>query len=254
MERNFVKADRARTTTERARCIIVGAGGHGRVVLDILLQAGEHEVVGFVDSNPVLTGKRVDGLLVLGTPDGIPRLRDEHGIDCGIVAIGDNGVRRDMANRLRSWDLDIANAIHPSANIARNTTLGTNIVVAAGALVCAHSQIGESVILNTGCIVDHESLIGTACHICPGAKLAGRVTVESGAFVGIGATVVQYVRVGYEATVGAGAVVIEDVPPMTTVVGVPARVIKAPSADALMRNWVTVPASPSSPNQPLFAS
>jgi acetyltransferase-like isoleucine patch superfamily enzyme len=85
-------------------------------------------------------------------------------------------------------------------------------------------------VLNTGCIVDHESMIGTAVHICPGAKLAGRVTVESGAFIGVGATVLQSLRIGCEAVVGGGAVVIRDVEPMTTVVGVPARVAhSAPS-------------------------
>jgi sugar O-acyltransferase (sialic acid O-acetyltransferase NeuD family) len=184
--------------------------------------------------------------MVLGTPDNLPIIAEKNGISTGIVAIGDNGVRRNMADRLRSWGLELVNAVHPSANIAQNATLGANVVVAAGVLVCAHAQIGESVILNTGCIVDHESLIGTACHICPGAKLAGRVTVESGAFVGIGATIVQYVRVGYEAVVGAGAVVIDDVPPMTTVVGVPARVVKAPSAEALRRTWMPEFAAPSS--------
>ncbi len=221
------------------RCVIVGAGGHGRVVLDILLQRGGVEIAGFVDSNLALKGKRVDGLRVLGTPDQLPKLCDELELESGIVAVGDNGARRELAQQLQGWGIELINAIHPSANLARNVTLGTNIVVAAGALVCAHCQIGESVILNTGCIVDHESLIGTACHICPGARLAGRVAVESGAFIGIGATVIQYVRVGYESTVGAGAVVIEDVPPMSTVVGVPARVVKRPTPDALLQDWLT---------------
>ena len=117
-------------------------------------------------------------------------------------------------------------------------TLGRNIVIAAGALVCAHCQIGDSVILNTGCLVDHESLIGTATHICPGARLAGRVTVESGAFVGIGATIIQSTRVGFEAVIGAGAVVIEDVPPMSTVVGVPAKPIKRIGKTADMQTWL----------------
>ena len=208
------------------RCVIVGAGGHGRVVLDVLLNAGQHEVVGFIDSNPELAGRRMDGRQVLGDMDALPRIRDEMGIEGAIVAIGDNGVRRDFADRIEELGLGLINAIHPSANLAHNVTLGRNVVVAAGALVCAHCQIGDSVILNTGCIVDHESMIGTATHICPGARLAGRVTVESGAFVGIGATVIQSVRIGYEAVVAAGAVVICDVKPLATVVGVPAREIK----------------------------
>jgi sugar O-acyltransferase (sialic acid O-acetyltransferase NeuD family) len=208
------------------RCLVVGAGGHGRVVLDILRARGEHQPIGFIDSNSELVGRRIDGLKVLGTLDDLPQLRTKLRIDGAVVAIGDNGVRREFAQRITESGLPLINAIHPSANLAGNATIGTNVVIAAGALVCAHCQIGDSVILNTGCIVDHESMIGTATHVCPGARLAGRVAIESGAFVGIGATVIQNIRVGCESVIGAGAVVIEDVPPLTTVVGVPARPIK----------------------------
>lgn len=216
----------ARSKTKMRSCLLCGAGGHGRVVLDILNQAGSHKIIGFLDSDPELVGRRIDGVKVLGRLDDIDRIRGETGVECGIVSIGDNGTRRSFADRLEAAGVELINAIHPSANLARNVTLGRNIVIAAGVVVCAHCQIGDSVILNTGCIVDHESLIGTATHVCPGAKLAGRVTVEAGGFVGIGATIIQSVRIGYESIVGAGAVVIGDVAPMSTVVGVPARVIR----------------------------
>ena len=212
-------------------CVIVGCGGHGRVVLDILQNAGEHEVLGFVDSDPTRTGKRVDGKPVLGQVTDLPRIRREQGVTQAIVAIGNNGIRRHFADELEADGLELINAIHPSANIARNAKLGRNVVIAAGATVCCHCQIGDSVILNTACVVDHESMIGTATHICPGARLAGRVSVESGAFIGIGSTIIQNIRVGCEATVGAGAVVIRDVEPMTTVVGVPARQVTTTIAE-----------------------
>lgn len=208
------------------KAVIVGAGGHGRVVFDVLVQACEHEVVGFVDSNPTLVGRRVDGKPVHGGLEDLPRLRGELGIEAAVIAIGDNGVRREFADRVDRQGFTLINAIHPSANLARNVTLGSNIVIAAGALVCAHCHVGDSVILNTGCLVDHESMIGPGTHVCPGARLAGRVTVEAGAFVGIGATVIQRLRIGCDAIIGAGAVVISDVAPMTTVVGVPAREVK----------------------------
>lgn len=209
------------------KCVILGAGGHGRVVLDILVQSKKHNVVGFVDSNPALAGRRVDGIPVLGDIEEMPRIRDEMELTSAIVAVGNNGIRRAFADRLQNMGLNLINAVHPSANLARNATLGCNVVVAAGALVCAHCHIGDSVILNTGCIVDHESMIGPSTHVCPGARLAGRVLVESGAFVGIGATVIQNLRVGFNAIIGAGAVVIRDVKPNATVVGVPARDITA---------------------------
>ena len=209
---------------------IVGAGGHGRVVLDILRASQQGTVVGFIDANPALRGRRIDGVPVLGGPDMLPSLAD--GSVAGvIIAIGDNGTRRGYAEAASKAGLTLINAIHPSAQVASTVHLGQNVVIAAGVVVCAHCQVGDSVILNTGCIVDHESMIGTAAHVCPGVRLAGHVVVESGAFIGIGATVVQNVRVGFDAVIGAGAVVIRDVDPMTTVVGVPAREIKsAPSA------------------------
>jgi sugar O-acyltransferase (sialic acid O-acetyltransferase NeuD family) len=210
---------------KRTPCVIVGAGGHGRVVLDILMRGRQYNVIGFLDSNPAIHGRRMDGVPILGSLDALPDLRSQ-GVCGAIVAIGDNGVRRAFADQIESMGFELINAIHPSSNLAHNVSIGRNLVIAAGALVCAHCQIGDSAILNTGCIIDHETMIGTAVHICPGARIAGRVTVESGAFVGIGATIIQGIRIGCESIVGGGAVVIRDVAPMSTVVGVPARTLR----------------------------
>ncbi len=212
------------------RILILGAGGHGRVVLDILLQAGPGQVVGFLDNNAEIHGRRIDGIPVLGPLDDLTTLADQHDVDGVIVAIGDNGVRRGLARHLDRTGLTVLNAVHPSATLAHNVTLGRNVVVAAGVVVCAHCQIGDSVILNTGCLIDYQTMIGEGCHICPGVRIAGRVKVEPGVFVGIGATVVPKVTLGCESIVGAGAVVIEDVPALATVIGVPARRIKLAAA------------------------
>ena len=217
--------------------IILGAGGHGRVVLDVIRQEARHHPVGFLDNNTDLHGGRVDGLPVLGGLEQLNVLR-ERGIGAAIIAIGDNGARREFGESLAGKGFEVLSAVHPSAQLASSVSLGRGVVIAAGALVFAHCQIGDYALLTTGCIVDHESMIGTATHICPGARLAGRVAVESGAFVGIGATVIQNIRIGYEAVVGAGAVVIADVNPLSTVVGVPAREIKdVPDPDEL-NTWL----------------
>lgn len=221
---------RSSTLHPPRRLLILGAGGHGRVVLDIVLQAGRDEVVGFLDNNAEIHGRRVDGVPVLGGIDALPRLAAEHGADGVIVAIGDNGVRRGLAREIDASGLPLVSAVHPSATLACSVTLGRNVVVAAGAVVCAHCQIGDSVILNTGCIIDYQTMIGEGSHICPGVRIAGRVKVESGVFVGLGATIVPRVTLGCEAIIGAGSVVIEDVPPLATVVGVPARAVKSAAA------------------------
>ncbi len=212
------------------RVLILGAGGHGRVVLDILLQVGRRQVVGFLDNNADIRGRRIDGIPVLGTVDELVELANRLEISGAIVAIGDNGVRRGLARDIEAAGIELVNAVHPSATLARNATLGRNVVVAAGVVVCAHCQIGDSVILNTGCIVDYQTMIGEGCHICPGVRIAGRVKVEPGTFIGIGATIIPKVTLGCESIIGAGSVVIEDVPPLATVVGVPAQSIKLASA------------------------
>jgi len=211
--------------------IIVGAGGHGRVVLDVFRQAHDIDPVGFLDANPQLRGTEVDGVRVLGGLADLPSLLTD-GVDSGIVAIGDNATRNMYAQTLASHGFRLVNAIHPKASIADTAKLGTNVVVAAGAVICAHCRIGDSCIVNTASIVDHESFIGRAAHICPGSRLAGRVIVEDFAFVGIGATIVQCLTIGRGSTVGAGAVVLRNVEPFTTVVGVPARCIKEPATEA----------------------
>lgn len=229
------------------RIAIIGAGGHGRVVLDILLQNRANEVVGFLDGNREIHGRRVDGVSVLGATEDLPRWAATLGIESVVIAVGDNGARRGLARQVDRLGIPLASAIHPSATLARNATLGRNVVVAAGVVVCAHCQIGDSVILNTGCIVDHQTMIGEGTHVCPGVRIAGRVVVEPGAFVGIGATVLPRVTIGYESVVGAGAVVTESIPPMTTCVGVPARPIRGAELDADTAAML-LPARPADPH------
>lgn len=206
--------------------VIVGAGGHGKVVLDIVRAAGLYEPVGFVDADPTLAGARVGGLPVFGPVNCLEKLRRQQGVRHAIGAIGDNRTRHRYAGLLRSEGFELVNAVHPAAFVSPTAVLGWNVVVAPHATVVTEAQVGDSAIINTAAVVDHECVVGTAAHVCPAAALAGRVRVGEFAFVGLGAKVIQCRSVGDHAVVGAGAVVIEDVPAFATVVGVPARVVK----------------------------
>ncbi len=206
--------------------VILGAGGHGRVVLDILRAGGKYNPAAFLDANESLANCQIAGIPVLGSVNQLPRLPQQK-IHFAIVAIGDNRIRRSYARLAEEAGLELINAIHPSATVSATGSLGRNIVIAPGAVVCTDARLADSVILNTSCVVDHECEVGEAAHICPGANLAGRVRVGAGAFVGMGAKIIPCLSIGEDATVGAGAVVLSDVPAGTTVVGVPARALKS---------------------------
>jgi sugar O-acyltransferase (sialic acid O-acetyltransferase NeuD family) len=205
--------------------VIIGAGGHGKVVLDILELTAKHRIVGFLDADPTLAGTQIAGLPVLGPINQISRLRQQK-IKAAIVAIGDNRVRVSYAALLAEHGIELISAIHPAAVVAKSAQIGHNVVVAAGAVVAASVIVADSVILNTSCVVDHECELEPGVHICPGALLAGRVRVGAGAFVGLGAKVLPCLTIGKGAIVGAGAVVLKDVPEGSTVVGVPARMLR----------------------------
>jgi UDP-perosamine 4-acetyltransferase len=213
---------------EIKRTVIVGAGGHARVVSSILAQDSRVNVVGFVD--PVLKepGERINGLPVLGDLGIIPNLRRD-GISGAVIAIGDNALRELRSRQLSDQGFDLVNAIHPTAIIEHNAAVGRGVVIAAGAIVCCNAVIRDNCIINTGAIIEHETKVGANVHIAPGVSVAGRVVVGRNSFIGIGATVREYIHIGENVTIGAGAVVVEDIPGNVVAVGVPARPVQKES-------------------------
>jgi sugar O-acyltransferase (sialic acid O-acetyltransferase NeuD family) len=201
--------------------IVLGAGGHAKVVIDALLSAGRR-VLCCYDDDPALAGREpVSGIAVAG-PIDLALSRPRVGV-LAVVAIGDNGARRRIARR---WTGDFGVVAAPSAVVGRGVRIGPGSMILQSATVNIDAEIGSHVILNTACSVDHDCRIGDFVHVAPGCHLGGSVSVGEGAFLGIGARVLPGVRIGRRAVVGAGSVVTKDLPGGCTAVGVPARVIK----------------------------
>lgn len=206
----------------------LGAGGHARVVLDILRLRGEVTVVGLLDPIEELWGTELGGCPVLGNDELLVRLADE-GIRAAFLGLGvvtDTRPRIALFERAREHEFELISAIHPRAILAESARIGPGATIMAGAIVNAQTVIGQNVILNTGSIVEHDCHIGDHVHLASGARLGGNVRVGEGAFIGIGTSVLPGARIGAQSVVGAGAVVVSDVPDYCVAVGMPARVIR----------------------------
>lgn len=206
----------------------LGAGGHAKVLLDILKQGDSFEVIALTDTRKELHNTDVSGIKVIGDDEQLPELYRK-GIRYAFIGVGgvqDNIRRTEVFKKAISIGFEVINIIHPSAVIADSVSLGRGVAIMAGAILNSDTVIGNNVIINTGAIVEHDCLIKDNVHICPGAKMAGNVTVEESSTLGIGCVVIQGINIGKNCLVGAGSVVLNDVPDNTIVVGSPAKAIE----------------------------
>jgi len=214
-------------------CVILGGGGHARVLIDSVQMSEAAKIRGVLDSERALWGKELLGVPILGGDDLISDLVKE-GVNLFVVGVGSVG-KSDIRRRLYALGLDHGltplTVCHPSAVRSASAQIGAGSVLYPTAVVNAGVVLGVNVIVNTGAIVEHDCIIGDHVHIATGARLSGAVRVGNDAHVGVGATVRQGLSIGEGAIVGAGAVVVKNVEPWTVVVGVPARVMKRRKAD-----------------------
>jgi len=204
---------------EDRHAMVIGAGGHGKVVASLLQELG-FRVTMVLDDDPAKWGGKILSIPVKGPVSEFIREQDT----VAIIGIGDNRTRVKVAeaNHGARW----ITAVHPFSWVHPSVKIGEGSVVFAGSVIQPDTLIGKHCIINTGVAIDHDCRIGDGVHIAPGCHLSGGVSVGQGAFLGVGVSVIPCCTIGRNAIVGAGACVIGDIPEGTTAVGVPAKAIK----------------------------
>ena len=197
--------------------IIIGAGGHGRVIADIAQKLGVYETISFLDDGDA---KESMGLPIVGKTSDITKYIEVADV---FVAIGNNTVRGEFVESLLAMGANIPTLIHPSAVIGACVEIGVGTAIMAGAVFNPCSKLGKGVIVNTCSSVDHDCIIGDYCHIAVGAHIAGSVMVGKYAWIGAGGLVKNNLSICENCIVGAGAVVVKDVKESGTYIGVPAK-------------------------------
>lgn len=193
---------------------LYGAGGHAKVIADILELNGS-VLAGYFDDDP---GKKIWNYKGFIFPGNFNVLEDEL-----IISIGNNATRKKIAEKIQAR---YYTAIHPFAVVSPHSSIGEGTVIMAGAMINPDSVIGKHSIINSNAVVDHECVIGDYAHISPNATLCGDVTIGAGAHIGAGAVIIQGKKIGAGSVIGAGTVVISDLPDNIVAVGNPARIIK----------------------------
>ena len=206
------------SSSNNKKLIIIGAGGHGKVVADIAVKMHKWQEIAFLDDDETrifplgikFIGKSGDALAHIGDSDIF-------------VAIGDNKTREDIMLKLEKAGANIPILIHPNAIMGMEVELESGTVVMAGVDINSCTRIGKGCIINTGATVDHDNQIGDYVHISPGVHLAGTVNIGKGVWLGIGSIVSNNLHVADDCMIGVGAVVIKDITESGTYVGNPAR-------------------------------
>lgn len=199
--------------------IVIGGGGHAKVVVSTLM-AMEIPVRAVYDDDPAKWGKDLCGVKIVGPLSDLDSL--SNGI--AVLAIGDNKTRSILAKRFQKFRW--LTAVHPRAFVHPSVSIGKGTVVFAGAVIQPDVVIGEHCIVNTKAAIDHDCVMGDYAHVGPGTCLAGEVSVKEGAFLATGGVAIIGRSIGKWSIVGAGGVVTKDIPDNVTAVGVPAKVIR----------------------------
>lgn len=209
------------------KVIIIGAGRHSKVIVDIIQNEKKYEIAGFIDTN-LPKGYKVLNYEVLGKEEEINNVINENEIFGGIIAIGDNFIRKNVEKKIKLLckGFKFINCIHPKSNIALNVSMGEGNVVMAGATINPYCEIGDHCIFNTNCSIDHDNRIANFVSIAPNAVTGGNVEVGEFSAIGIGATVIHNISIGNNCIIGASSLVNKATNSNSVYYGMPAKFIR----------------------------
>jgi UDP-perosamine 4-acetyltransferase len=198
--------------------VVIGAGGHAKVIIDMLLDNGLTVVacVSHADA------PRYRDIQVLVGDESLVALRAE-GVDAAVVAVGANALRQRLAADAVALGFSLPPVVSRSAQISPTARIGEGAVIMPNAVVNADAAIGRLAIVNTGATVDHDCVVGEAAHVAPGVHFSGGVRLGTRSIVGVGSSARPLVVIGDDVVIGAGSVLVSDIADGVTAYGVPAR-------------------------------
>jgi len=210
----------------KKKIVLIGGGGHCKVVISILKKINNFKIAGIVDNYK--SESFISGIKIIGTNDDLKDIYKSciHNALITVGSIKDNTKRYRLFNMAREIGYKFPVIISPEAIVDGSVKIGEGTVVMPGSIINIDSFIGKNCIINTGTIIEHDCKIGDYCHIAPGVHISGAVNIGELSFIGIGATIIQGITIGKNVTIGAGSVVIKDVPGDVIAVGNPAKIIK----------------------------
>ncbi|RXM69159.1 acetyltransferase [Clostridium tetani] len=208
------------------KIVLVGAGGHCKVIIDILKSMQQYEIVGILDNEN--KSRNLLDVPIIGNDDLLNELYLK-GVKNAFICIGalnNINVRNNIYHNLKKIGFKLPILIHKNSIVSEYAKLGEGTCVMPGAIINAGSIIKENCIINTGSIIEHDCLISSNCHISPNVTLGGQTIIEYNCHIGIGSIIIQGVNVGKNVTIGAGAVVVNNIEENSIAVGIPARVLR----------------------------
>lgn len=209
------------------KIVLVAAGGHCKVIIDIIKSTGNYEIVGITDTS-MKPGEYLLDVPILGDDNILHKLFNEgvHNAFICIGALNNIKLREKIANNLLEIGFKLPVLIHPKAIVAPYAQIKSGTCVMAGTVINSGAVIKENCIINTSSVIEHDCTIGRNVHISPRACICGGVSIGNNTHIGAGAVVIQVVNIGSDVVIGAGSVVIKDIENNVTAVGVPSKMIK----------------------------